>query len=62
MSAEYVKRFAEALKADPTSHRAGCHAWERRTGSSLSLSPETLLELCAEVAELKKQLREVKGL
>lgn len=56
-STDYVRRFAEALKADPSAHRVGCSAWERRTGASLSLDPETLLKLCAEVDELKERLK-----
>lgn len=62
MTVEYVKRFAEALKADPTSHHVGCHAWERRTGASLGLAPETLLELCSEVTELRTLVNDIEAM
>lgn len=58
-STDYVRRFAEALKADPSAHRVGCSAWERRTGSSLGLAPETLLALCAEVDEMQALVNDI---
>lgn len=55
-----VRRFAEALKADPYAHRVGCSAWERKTGASLNLSPEYLLKLCDQLEAAQEELKELR--
>lgn len=59
MSASAIKRFAEAWKADPYEHNVGCSAWERKTGASLTLWPEALLDLVATLEDAKKTIRKL---
>lgn len=61
MSLASVKRFAEALEADPDAHNAGCSAWERKTGASLSLYPQELLDLVADLKQARRTIQKLRS-